>query len=116
MKFNAYDLNENWSPDFAYVDKLAKENKDIKYLLVAVDSLSRYLRVDPFKSKYSTTTADAFKKTIKNRRLKKTRVDGGTKFEGSFSTLCQENEIEVYKTFSEKNRHLRKEIYDQQRI
>ena len=116
MKFNAYDLNKNWSPDLAYVDKLAKENKDIKYLLVAVDCLSRYLRVDPFKSKYSTTTADAFKKAIKNKRPKKTRVDGGTEFKGSFSTLCQEKEIEVYKTFRETNRNLRKEIYDQQRI
>ena len=29
-------------------------------------------------------------------------VDAGTEFKGPFSTLCQKNEIEVYKTFSEK--------------
>ena len=29
-------------------------------------------------------------------------VDAGTEFKGSFSTMCQKNEIEVYKTFSEK--------------
>ena len=29
-------------------------------------------------------------------------VDAGTEFKGSCSTLCQKNEIEAYKTFSEK--------------
>ena len=62
LKVIAYNINEIWSLDLAYVDKLAKENKDVKYLLVAVDCLSRYLRVEPLKSKYATTTADAFKK------------------------------------------------------
>ena len=35
LKVIAYDVNEIWSLDLAHVDKLAKENKDIKYLLVA---------------------------------------------------------------------------------
>ena len=33
--------------DVAYMDKLAKHNNGVKYLLVAVDVLSRYLRVQP---------------------------------------------------------------------
>ena len=74
----------------------------MKYLLVAVDCFSRYLRVETLKSKYATTTADAFRKIIKNNRPKKMWVDAGTEFKGSFSTLCQENKIEVYKIFSEK--------------
>ena len=68
LKVIANDINEIWSLDLAYVDKLAKENKDVKYLLVAVGCLSRYLRVEPLKSKYATTTADEFKKMIKNKR------------------------------------------------
>ena len=36
-KVIAYDINEIWSLDLAYVDKLAKENKDVKYLMVAMD-------------------------------------------------------------------------------
>ena len=75
LKVIAYDINEIWSLDLAYVDKLAKKNKDVKYLLVAVDCLSRYLRVEPLKSKYATITADAFKKMIKNKRPKKVWVD-----------------------------------------
>ena len=95
LKVIAYDINEIWSLDLAYVDKWAKENKDVKNLLVAVDCLSRYLRVEPLKSKFATTTEDAFKKMIKNKRPKKVWVDAGTKFKGSFSTLCQKNDIEV---------------------
>ena len=84
------------------MDKLAKENKDVKYLLIAADCLSRYLLVEPLKSKYVTTTADAFKKMIKNKQPKKVWVDAGTEFKGSSSTLCQKNENEVYKPFSKK--------------
>ena len=51
----------------AHVDRLAKYNRNIKYLLVAVDCLSRYLRVEPLKTKYATEAAEAFKKMIKNK-------------------------------------------------
>ena len=34
-------INEIWSVDLAYVDKLAKYNRSVKYLLVAVNCLSR---------------------------------------------------------------------------
>ena len=83
------------------MDKLAKENKDVKYLLVAVDCLSRYLPVEPLKSKYATTTADAFEKMIKNKRPKKASVDVSTELR-ALSALCQKNEIQVYKTLGEK--------------
>ena len=46
--------------DLTHVDKLAKYNRNIKYLLVAVDCLTRYLRVEPLKTKYATETAEAF--------------------------------------------------------
>ena len=45
LKVVVNDINEIWSVDLAYVDKLAKYNGGVKYLLVAVDCLSRYLRV-----------------------------------------------------------------------
>ena len=37
LKVIAFDINEIWSIDVAYVDKLAKFNHGVKYLLVAVD-------------------------------------------------------------------------------
>ena len=51
LKVIVYDINEIWSLDLAYVDNLAKENKDVKYLLVAVDCLLCYQRVEPLKPK-----------------------------------------------------------------
>ena len=68
-KATVKDINEIWSVDLAYVDKLAKYNRNVKYLLVAVDCLSRYLRVEPLKTTYATETALAFKKMIKNKSV-----------------------------------------------
>ena len=75
MKVIAYDINEIWSADLAYVDKLAKYNNGVKYLLVSVEVLSRYLRVEPLKSKDAAVTKRAFKRMIKNKRPKKLWTD-----------------------------------------
>ena len=71
LKVFVKDINEIRSLDLAHVDKLAKYNRNIKYLLVAVDCLSRYLRVEPLKTKYATETAEAFQKMIKNKQPEK---------------------------------------------
>ena len=65
------DLNEICSVDLAFVDKLPKYNRGVRNLLVAVDCLSRYLRVEPLKTKFATKTAQAFKKMIKHKQPKK---------------------------------------------
>ena len=65
------DINEIWSFDLAYVDKLATYNRGVRYLLVAVDCLSRYLRVEPLKTKYAKETTEAFKKNDQNKTTKK---------------------------------------------
>ena len=65
------DIKEIWFLDLAYLDKLAKYNRGVRYLIVAVDCLSRYLRVEPLKTKYAKEAAEAFKKTIKTNNQKK---------------------------------------------
>ena len=95
LKVIFYDIAEIWSLDLAFVDKLAQYNHDDKYLLVAVDCMSRYLRVQPLKSKYATTTAEAFKLMI-------TTKQPGTEFKGSFEPLCKKKGINTYSTESEK--------------
>ena len=67
LKVIVYDIDEIWSIDLAYVDKLADYNKTHKYLLLAVDCMSSYLRVQPLKSKYVTSNAEVFKQTIKTK-------------------------------------------------
>ena len=84
-----YDINEIWSIDLAYVDKLADYYKNIKYFMIAADCMSRYLRVQPLKSKYATSTAEAFKQMIKTNQPQKFWVDKGTEFRRPFKTLCE---------------------------
>ena len=102
LKVIVKDINEIWSLDLAYVDNLAKYNRDVKYLLVAVDCLSRYLRVEPMKTKYATEAANAFKKMVKHKQPEKVWVDDGTEFLGAFKRLCNSRAIHLCSTFSEK--------------
>ena len=44
------------------MDKVAQHNNVVKYLLMAVDVLSRYLRVQPMKVLYAKDAVEAFKK------------------------------------------------------
>ena len=102
LKVIVYDIDKIWSLDLAFGDKLAQYNHDVKYLLVAVECMSRYLRVQPLKSKYATTTAEAFKLMITTKQPKKVWLDKGTEFKGSFEALCKEKGIKTYSTESEK--------------
>ena len=61
LKVIAHRINKIWSVDVAYMDKLAQHNNGIKYLLVAVNVLSRYLRVQPMKALYAKDGVKAFK-------------------------------------------------------
>ena len=96
------DINEIWSLDLAHVDKLADYNRNAKYLSVAIDCLSRYLRVEPMKTKFATEAAEAFRKMIKYKQPEKVWVDDGTEFLGAFKNLCDKRGIHLYSTFSEK--------------
>ena len=87
--------------DLAYMDKLSKHNKGIKYLLVAVDVLSRYLRVEPLKTKDAKECAASFCKMIRKKQPEKVWTDKGTEFKGAFKQLCVKRGIHPYSTNSE---------------
>ena len=53
------------------MDKVAQHNNGVKYLLVAVDVLSRYLQVQPMKVFYAKDDVEAFKKMIKKKQPEK---------------------------------------------
>ena len=73
----------------------------MKYLLVVVDVLSRYLRVLPMRKKSADETAKTFKKMIQKRQPQKVWTDKGTEFKGAFKQLCDEKSIDTYTTQSE---------------
>ena len=64
--------NENWCLDLAYVDKLAKDNNGVKYLLVRQNLFDRTVDATGTKTKDSKETVRAFLTmiTIKNRPKK----------------------------------------------
>ena len=71
-------------------------------MLVAVNCLSCYLRVEPRKTKFAKKTTEAFKKIIKTKQPKKVLVDKGTEIKGEFEKLCNKRGIIKYNTHSEK--------------
>ena len=96
------DINETWSLDLAYVDKLARYNRGVQYLLVAVNFLSRFLRAEPLKTKYAKEITEVFQKMIKTKQAKKVWVDKGTEFKIEFEKLFTKRKIVKYNTNSEK--------------
>ena len=86
----------------AYVDKLAKDNNGVKYLLVRQDLFDRTVDAKGMKTKDSKETVRAFLSMItKKDRPKKTWVDKGTEFAGEFKELCKAEGIQFYSTMSE---------------
>ena len=102
MRAFARFRNEIWCMDPAYVDKLAKENNGVKYLLVRQDLFDRTVNAKEMKTKDSQETVKAFSSMItKKTRPKKIWVDKGTEFAGAFKKFCIAEGIQVYSTMSE---------------
>ena len=94
--------NEIWCMDLAYVDKLAKENNGLKYLLVRQDLFDRTVNAKGMKTKDSQETVKVFSSMItKKNRPKKIRVDKGTEFAGASKEICAAEGIQVYSTMRE---------------
>ena len=53
------------------MDKIGQHINGVKYLLVAVDVLSRYLRVQSMKALYAKDVVEAFKKMIEQKKKQK---------------------------------------------
>ena len=82
---------------------MSRYNKGIKYLLSAIDLVSKYAWVIPVKDKKSTSIVNAFKKIMsKGRKPNKIWVDQGSEFYNkSFTDFLKINNIEMYSTFNE---------------
>ena len=71
MRAFAIFRNEIWCMDLAYVDKLAKENNGVKYLLVRQDLFDRTVNAKGMKTKDSQETVKAFSFMITKRNRPK---------------------------------------------
>ena len=89
--------NEIWCMDLAYIDKLAKENNGVKYLLVRQDLFDRTVNAKGMKTKDSKETVKAFSSMItKRNRPKKIWVDKETEFAGAFKKFCTPEGMQVF--------------------
>ena len=112
--------NEIWCMDWAYVDKLAKDNNVVKFLLVRQDVFDRIVDAKGMKTKDSKETVRAFLSTnTKKNRPIKIWVDKRTEFAGGFKKLCKAEGTQIYSTMSETKsafaertiRSLKKKLY-----
>ena len=102
MRAFARFRNEVWCMDLAYVDKLAKKNNGVKYLLVRQDLFDRTVNAKRMKTKDSQETVKAFSSMItKKNQPRKIWVDEGTEFAGAFKKFCAAEGKQVYSNMSE---------------
>ena len=88
------------------MQSLSKYNKGNKYLLFAIDLLSKYMWVVPIKDKRGTSIVNAFQKIIsKGKNPNKIWVDQAREFkdfkDNSFKDFLKINNFEMYSTYNE---------------
>ena len=98
LKVQSYRINEIWSIDVACMDKITKFIKIVKYLLVAVDVLSTFLRVEPTKTESAADTIRALKRMTPKTLPVKVWSDKGTESKGEFKQFCDSKNVEPYNT------------------
>ena len=92
-----------WGLELADMQSLSKCNKEIKYLLCAIDLFSKNVWVIPLKNKKGTSIVNAFQKIVlKGRKPNKIWLDQGSEFYNkSFKDFLKINNIEMYSKFNE---------------
>ena len=92
-----------WGVDLADMQSLSRYNKGIRYLLCAIDLISKNAWVIPIKDKKGASIINAFKKIVsKGRKPNKIWLDQGSEFYNKFFTdFLKMNNIEMYSTFNE---------------
>ena len=83
--------------DLIELGDLAPWNKNYKFILIAIDSFSKYIRVAPIKSKHTDVTARAFAEEIIEKQGLQTKflyTDAGKEFVGAgFQSVLKANNI-----------------------
>ena len=93
-----------WGADLADMQLLSKYNKEIRYLLCAIDFFGKYTFVVPLKDKKGTTILNAFQRILDNSKRKPNEiwVDQGSEFYSThFKKWLKDNNIEMYSTHNE---------------
>ena len=93
---------EGWCLDLAYVDKLGKDNKEVKFLPVIRDLFNRTSDAEGMKTTDSKNNCSSIcKYDYKKESTQKNLVDKRTKDAGEFEKVCSAEGIPICHTKSE---------------
>ncbi len=87
--------------DLAFVVNSASYNGGIKYLMVAVNILFRYVRVGLLESEDAKETALALYMIIRKEQPETIWIEEGEEFKGDFKKLCDRKGCDFYHSESE---------------
>ena len=93
-----------WGADLADMQLISKFNKGLRFLLCAVEIISRYAWVIPLKDKKGVSIVDAFQKILDKSACKPNKiwVEKGSKFyNSSFKKRLKDNDIKMYSIHNE---------------
>ena len=88
-----------WGVDLADMQLRSKNNKEIRYLLCAIDLFSKYVFVVPLKGTKGITIANAFLRILGKSKRKPNKIwaDQGSEFYNThFKKWLNDNKIEMY--------------------
>lgn len=98
------DIDDLWQADLIDMQSFSKNNNNFKYVLVVIDTFSKYAWTYPLKSKNKECVWTAFKYLLqKGRTPKNLQTDFGTEFYNKkFQLLMKQYNINHYSSFSTK--------------
>src|SRR5271156_2533579 len=94
-------INNQWQADLVEMREFSKSNNDYNYMLTVIDCFSRYVWVEPLKTKTGLETAEAFDKIFKTGHIPlKIHFDEGKEFYNkNVKELFESKGIEFFSTF-----------------
>jgi transposase InsO family protein len=92
-------IDQQFQADLADMSNVSEYNRGMRYLLVVIDSFSRYCWAHPIENKRPHTVLAAFKKIFKERRPYSLYSDNGTEFKNSvLKTYLKKEGIHFFTT------------------
>jgi transposase InsO family protein len=90
-------IDQQFQADLADMSNISEYNRGIRYLLVVIDSFSRYCWVVPINNKRPKTIIAAFKKILKERQPDCIYTDNGTEFKNKdFKAFLKKEGIQFF--------------------
>lgn len=98
------DIDDLWQADLVDMQSMAKDNSNYKYILVVIDTFSKYAWAYPIKLKNKINVTRAFKKLLEVGRVPKNlQTDFGAEFYNkTMKSLLDQFSINHYSTYSTK--------------